>query len=362
MPVPVSLRSIDIGYGTTAVVKDLDLEVAPGEFLVLLGPSGCGKSTLLNAIAGLTDLADGEIWIGERNVTWADPKDRGIGMVFQSYALYPNMDVEKNLSFGLTVAGVPKDEIARRVKRASAILQLDDYLKRRPSALSGGQRQRVAIGRALVRDVDIFLFDEPLSNLDAKLRTELRVEIKRLHQELGSTMIYVTHDQVEAMTLADRIAIMRDGVIQQLAGPREIYHRPANLFVAGFIGSPAMNLIDGMLAHDGDRTEFCSDLISADLSDYPFVSAALNGDRAVVVGLRPEQITVGQRAGLPEVTATISVIEAMGPDTVLWCTAGKTTLSLRMPGDFAGHIGDPIVLGLDLARASLFDKASGKRL
>ena len=362
MPVPVSLRAIDIGYGTTAVVKDLDLEVAPGEFLVLLGPSGCGKSTLLNAIAGLTDIADGEIWIGERNVTWADPKDRGIGMVFQSYALYPNMDVEKNLSFGLMVAGVPKDEIARRVKRASAILQLDDYLHRRPAALSGGQRQRVAIGRALVRDVDIFLFDEPLSNLDAKLRTELRVEIKRLHQELGSTMIYVTHDQVEAMTLADRIAIMRDGVIQQLASPREIYHQPANLFVAGFIGSPTMNVIDGMLVHDGARTAFRSDLVSADLSDHPFLAAPLHGDRAVVVGLRPEQITLGHETGRPEVTATVNVIEAMGPDTVLWCKFGNATLSLRVPGNFAGRVGDHIVLALDLASASIFDKASGLRL
>ncbi|MEO5805034.1 ABC transporter ATP-binding protein [Devosia sp.] len=362
MSVPVSLRSIDIGYGTTAVVRDLDLEVASGEFLVLLGPSGCGKSTLLNAIAGLTELADGEIWIGERNVTWADPKDRGIGMVFQSYALYPNMDVEKNLSFGLTVAGVPKAEVARRVKRTSAILQLDDYLKRRPSALSGGQRQRVAIGRALVRDVDIFLFDEPLSNLDAKLRAELRVEIKKLHQELGSTMIYVTHDQVEAMTLADRIAIMRNGVIQQLASPREIYHRPANLFVAGFIGSPAMNLIDGTLLHAEGRCRFQSDLISADLSAYPFISAAPEGDRAAIVGFRPEQIMLGQGSGHPEIPAVVSVIEAMGPDTVLWCTAGRTTLSLRMPGDFGGRVGDRIVLGLDLAQASLFDKASGARL
>jgi multiple sugar transport system ATP-binding protein len=362
MPVPVSLRSIDIGYGSTAVVKDLDLEIAPGEFLVLLGPSGCGKSTLLNAIAGLADLADGEIWIGNRNVTWADPKDRGIGMVFQSYALYPHMDVERNLSFGLAVAGVPKAEIAQRVKRAAAILQLEPYLKRRPSALSGGQRQRVAIGRALVRDVDIFLFDEPLSNLDAKLRTELRVEIKKLHQELGSTMIYVTHDQVEAMTLADRIAIMRDGVIQQLASPREIYNRPANLFVAGFIGSPAINLIDGLLDHDNGHTSFRSNQLCVDLSEVRFEAVPLKGERAVMAGLRPEQIRVGPGTGLPEVPASISVIEAMGPDTVLWCNFGNATLRLRMPGDFAGQVGDRIVLALDLARASIFDKASGIRL
>ncbi|KFC66680.1 Small molecules transporter [Devosia sp. LC5] len=359
MPVPVSLRSVAIGYGSTAVVKDFDLEIAAGEFLVLLGPSGCGKSTLLNAIAGLSDLSDGEIWIGERNVTWADPKDRGIGMVFQSYALYPNMNVEKNLSFGLQVAGMAKDEIARRVKRTAAILQLEPYLQRRPAALSGGQRQRVAIGRALVRDVDIFLFDEPLSNLDAKLRTELRVEIKKLHQELGSTMIYVTHDQVEAMTLADRIAIMRDGVIQQLASPREIYHRPANLFVAGFIGSPAMNLVSGALVPKAGKTFFRSELGTFELPQSAPQSAE---ERAVIAGLRPEQIVLGTASGLPGFAAKVSVIEAMGPDTILWCEAESGVFSLRMPGDFAGAVGDSVTLGLDLANASYFDSASGKRL
>ena len=229
----------------------------PGEFLVLLGPSGCGKSTLLNAIAGLLDIADGEIWIAGKNVTWAEPKDRGIGMVFQSYALYPRMSVEGNLSFGLRVAGLPKAEIDERVAAAAEILQIEPLLKRRPAELSGGQRQRVAIGRALVRDVDVFLFDEPLSNLDAKLRAELRVEIKRLHQELGNTMIYVTHDQIEAMTLADRIAVMNGGIIQQLGTPAEIYHQPVNRFVAGFIGSPAMNFFDGRW-QPGDRPVRCA--------------------------------------------------------------------------------------------------------
>ena len=207
------------------MLKDLDLEVDAGEFIVLLGPSGCGKSTLLNAIAGLLDINAGQIWIDGKNVTWEEPKDRGIGMVFQSYALYPRMTAEGNLTFGLRVARVPKDEIARRVEKAAALLQIKPLLKRRPAELSGGQRQRVAIGRALVRDVDVFLFDEPLSNLDAKLRTELRVEIKKLHMQLGSTMIYVTHDQIEALTLADRVAVMHGGVIQQLATPKEIYRR-----------------------------------------------------------------------------------------------------------------------------------------
>ncbi len=235
------------------MLRDLDLDVAEGEFIVLLGASGCGKSTLLNAIAGLLDINAGQVWIGGKNVTWEEPKDRGIGMVFQSYALYPRMTVEGNMSFGLKMARVPRDEIQRRVKFAAELLQIEALLKRRPAELSGGQRQRVAIGRALVRDVDVFLFDEPLSNLDAKLRTELRVELKRLHQQLGkATMIYVTHDQIEALTLADRIAVMHAGVIQQLDTPHNVYHRPANRFVAGFVGSPMMNFRAGKVNGAGD--------------------------------------------------------------------------------------------------------------
>jgi multiple sugar transport system ATP-binding protein len=219
----VSIRKLGVSFGSLSVLRDLDLEVAEGEFIVLLGPSGCGKSTLLNAVAGLLDIDAGQVWIGGRNVTWEEPKDRGIGMVFQSYALYPRMTAEGNLTFGLRVAGVAKDEIARRVARTAELLQIEPLLKRRPAELSGGQRQRVAIGRALVREAGVFLFDEPLSNLDAKLRTELRVELKKLHMTLGSTMIYVTHDQIEALTLADRVAVMHQGVIQQLASPKEIY-------------------------------------------------------------------------------------------------------------------------------------------
>ncbi|MEK1874603.1 MAG: ABC transporter ATP-binding protein, partial [Rhizobium altiplani] len=241
----VSIRDLSLNFGSVSVLKDLNLEINDGEFLVLLGSSGCGKSTLLNCIAGLLDASDGQIFIKGKNVTWEEPKDRGIGMVFQSYALYPQMSVEKNLSFGLQVAKVPQQEIDKRVARAAEILQIQPLLKRKPAELSGGQRQRVAIGRALVRDVDVFLFDEPLSNLDAKLRSELRVEIKRLHQSLNNTMIYVTHDQIEALTLADRIAIMKNGIIQQLADPTTIYNKPRNLFVAGFIGSPSMNFLRG---------------------------------------------------------------------------------------------------------------------
>ena len=251
----IAIRDLSLNFGAVEVLKNLNLTVADGEFLVLLGSSGCGKSTLLNCIAGLLDVTDGQIFIGGRNVTWEEPSDRGIGMVFQSYALYPQMSVEGNLSFGLKNARVPRSEIAARVARAAKTLQIEPLLKRKPAALSGGQRQRVAIGRALVRDVDVFLFDEPLSNLDAKLRAELRVEIKQLHQTLGNTMIYVTHDQVEAMTLADRIAIMRGGTILQLGNPNEIYNRPNSKYVAEFIGSPTMNFFGGQMScHGGSPT------------------------------------------------------------------------------------------------------------
>ena len=262
----VLVRDLSLNFGSIEVLKKLNLDVAEGEFIVLLGPSGCGKSTLLNCIAGLLDVSAGQIFINGKNVTWEEPKDRGIGMVFQSYALYPQMTVEGNLSFGLKNARLPKDEIAKRVARAAEILQIEPLLQRKPTALSGGQRQRVAIGRALVRDVDVFLFDEPLSNLDAKLRSELRVEIKRLHQRLANTMIYVTHDQIEAMTLADRIAVMSGGEIQQFDRPQAIYNRPVNRFVAGFIGSPGMNFLEGALDGGGTpafrATEFVVPLVA----------------------------------------------------------------------------------------------------
>ena len=241
----VEIKKLDLHFGSVEVLNDLNLEIEKGEFLVLLGSSGCGKSTLLNCIAGLLEITNGQIFIEGKNVTWSEPSERGIGMVFQSYALYPQMTVEGNLSFGLKNAKLPKDEIQKRVARAAEILQIEPLLKRKPSALSGGQRQRVAIGRALVRDVDVFLFDEPLSNLDAKLRADLRIEIKQLHQKLHNTMIYVTHDQIEAMTLADRIAIMKGGKILQLASPDVIYNKPKVKYVAEFIGSPTMNFIEG---------------------------------------------------------------------------------------------------------------------
>ncbi len=356
----VAVKDLKIAYCDHTVIERLSLDIAPREFLVLLGPSGCGKSTLLNAIAGLQDIRDGEMWISGRNVTWEEPKDRGIGMVFQSYALYPRMTVRKNLSFGLRVAGLPKAEIEARVARTASLLHLENLLDRRPSELSGGQRQRVAIGRALVREVDVFLFDEPLSNLDAKLRNELRVEIKKLHQSLGNTMIYVTHDQVEALTLADRIAIMKDGVIQQLASPSEIYHRPANLFVAGFIGAPAMNFIKGDIAIKADGPLFESDSLAAHLADYPFLAAAKAGP--ATLGIRPEHIVpAGETRHLPTLAGTVSVVEPMGADTVVWFDWAGQSLSYRLMGDTTLQPGAAIAPGLDIARASLFD-ANGVRL
>ena len=234
----IEVKDLTLNFGSVSVLKNMNLDVAEGEFVVLLGPSGCGKSTLLNCLAGLLDITDGQIWIKGKNVTWSEPSERGIGMVFQSYALYPQMSVRGNLSFGLKNAKVPQPEIDNRLARAAQILQIHPLLDRKPPALSGGQRHRVAIGRALVRDVDVFLFDEPLSNLDAKLRSELRVEIKRLHNQLGNTMVYVTHDQIEALTLADRIAVMKGGVIQQLAEPLEIYMSPSNCTICRRRGPP----------------------------------------------------------------------------------------------------------------------------
>ena len=357
----VSVRDVSIAFGSVSVLTGLSLEARDGEFVVLLGPSGCGKSTLLNAIAGLMEVSAGQVWIGGRNVTWSEPKDRGIGMVFQSYSLYPRMSVEGNLSFGLKIAKAPADDIARRVARAAKMLRLEPLLKRRPAELSGGQRQRVAIGRALVKDADVFLFDEPLSNLDAKLRNELRVEIKKLHLELGSTMVYVTHDQVEAMTLADRIAVMDRGVIQQFAPPREIYRRPANRFVAEFIGSPAMNMLEGgIAAAAGGGFAHVSALGSVDLTRYPFVAAPKPGK--AILGVRPERIALGADGGPANASGRITIVEPMGGETVLWVECGGKAVALKLDGETTVKPGDPAPMSFDPAEASLFDAASGARL
>ncbi|MFE0018168.1 ABC transporter ATP-binding protein [Mesorhizobium sp. NPDC059054] len=356
----VSIQDLTLNFGMVSVLQSLNLDIAEGEFIVLLGPSGCGKSTLLNCIAGLLDISDGRIFIKGKNVTWEEPKDRGIGMVFQSYALYPQMSVEKNLSFGLKVAGTPKEEIGKRIARAAEILQIEPLLQRKPAALSGGQRQRVAIGRALVRDVDVFLFDEPLSNLDAKLRSELRVEIKRLHQRLANTMIYVTHDQIEAMTLADRIAVMRGGVIQQLDAPQAIYSRPVNRFVAGFIGSPGMNFVDGRLEESDGSWRFGTGDLSIRLSTYDFDKQPVAGP--AVFGVRPEHIGLNSGSGWPfSAKATVDVVEPMGSDTLVWVRLGAQSLSVRMPSERAPQIGSQVEIGFDPMRASLFGE-DGNRL
>ncbi|PXA99985.1 ABC transporter ATP-binding protein [Nostoc sp. 3335mG] len=355
----VSIRDLSLNFGNVKVLEHLNLDIAQGEFIVLLGPSGCGKSTLLNCIAGLLDVSDGQIFISGKNVTWEEPKDRGIGMVFQSYALYPQMSVERNLSFGLRVAGMPKDEINRRVARAAEILQIQPLLNRKPANLSGGQRQRVAIGRALVRDVDVFLFDEPLSNLDAKLRSDLRVEIKRLHQRLKNTMIYVTHDQIEALTLADRIAIMKNGVIQQLADPHTIYNKPTNLYVAGFIGSPSMNFIPGTI--DG-ATFTAEDGTKIPVGVYDFV-APLSGSTKAVLGVRPEHIFLGESADeMPfKTTAEIEIVEPMGSETLAWTKVAGIPVTFRCSSDIPLHAGDKVTVGFDIARGSLFDAGTENR-
>jgi multiple sugar transport system ATP-binding protein len=357
----VSVREVSVAFESVRVFDGLDLDVEQGEFIVLLGPSGCGKSTLLNAIAGLLEVGSGQIWIGERNVTWEEPKDRGIAMVFQSYALYPRMSVRDNMSFGLKMAKTPKAEIERRVAEAAALLQIEPLLDRRPDQLSGGQRQRVAIGRALVRDAAVFLFDEPLSNLDAQLRSELRVEIKRLHARLGSTtMIYVTHDQIEALTLADRIAVMKDQRIQQLGTPFEIYNRPANIFVAGFVGSPRMNFVDGRLEVDGNRLVFVKDHRRLALDGYVFSDRPEAG-APVTLGVRPEHLTaVENGADWPDFT--VEIVEPMGADNLLWCADGGLSLEVRVAGDQNIAPGTRLGLNLDPQRVSLFAPESGARL
>jgi multiple sugar transport system ATP-binding protein len=355
----IEVKDLTLNFGATSVLKNMNLNVAEGEFIVLLGPSGCGKSTLLNCLAGLLDITDGQIWIKGKNVTWAEPSDRGIGMVFQSYALYPQMTVRGNMSFGLKNARVPKEEIEKRVARAAEILQIGPLLDRKPAALSGGQRQRVAIGRALVRDVDVFLFDEPLSNLDAKLRSELRVEIKRLHSRLKNTMVYVTHDQIEALTLADRIAVMRGGIIQQLAAPLEIYNRPANLFVAGFIGSPSMNFLHGATTDGGKN--FAVDGNRLSLEGYE--GGAVGSRDKAILGLRPEHLTfVSEAIPGQTIPAVVEIDEPMGADSLVWCKSPFGQISVRDAIENVMAPGSAVHLKIDMAKASVFDAGSEQRI
>ena len=352
----VQISQLEKSFDDTEVVRGIDIDIPDGEFVVLVGPSGCGKSTLLRMIAGLESVTEGTISIGDKVVNDIAAKDRDIAMVFQNYALYPHMTVAENMSFALQLRGETKAAIDAAVKRASAILGLDALLKRYPKQLSGGQRQRVAMGRAIVRDPKVFLFDEPLSNLDAKLRVQMRSEIKELHQRLRTTTIYVTHDQIEAMTMADRIVVMQGGVIEQIGAPLELYDRPANIFVATFIGSPSMNLFFGTVVAEGGgvavRTEEGTTLPLA-----PEQSALVG--RKIAYGIRPEDAVVSDRAGVP---ARISTVEPTGAETLLLCKIGSVNTVVVSRKRVTVGPGDTIRLTFPTERLQLFDHATGQRL
>ncbi|HYD98719.1 MAG TPA: sn-glycerol-3-phosphate ABC transporter ATP-binding protein UgpC [Alphaproteobacteria bacterium] len=359
----VSLRKVVKKYGELQVVHGVDLEIADDEFIVFVGPSGCGKSTLLRMIAGLESISGGEIVIDGTVVNDVPPRGRDIAMVFQDYALYPHMSVRENMGFGLKMRGFAAPEIARRIDNAAKILQIEHLLERRPRALSGGQRQRVAMGRAIVRDPKVFLFDEPLSNLDAKLRTEIRTEIKRLHQKLKTTLIYVTHDQVEAMTLADRIVVLRAGVIEQVGTPDQIYNHPESQFVADFTGSPPMNFIPGRLGGDG-----AVDIGNGRLPLPPALAtaAAQYGAGEVVVGVRPEHIARAKGTagpGLARLSLPVSVIEPLGSDTLAFLgLGGGREIIGRFTPEEAPKAGETVEIDVPAARLHLFDPKTGRAL
>ncbi len=354
----VTFSGIEKSFGSTKVIHGIGFDISDGEFLVLVGPSGCGKSTLLRMLAGLEEISGGTIAIDGRVVNDVDAKDRDIAMVFQSYALYPHMTVRDNMGFSLKLRKSEPSMIAERVSKAAKILNLEPYLARFPRELSGGQRQRVAMGRAIVRDPKVFLFDEPLSNLDAKLRVAMRAEIKALHQRLKTTTVYVTHDQIEAMTMADRIVVMHDGVVEQIGTPLELYDRPDNLFVAQFIGSPSMNVVEGTLKRGGGSTY----VEAAGGVRWPAATAAGSDAQSVAYGIRPEHLGLAD-AGTPgAVPATVTVVEPTGAETELLVHAGEADLVLVTHGRTSAKPGDRVGLVPDLSLVHLFDKASGKRL
>jgi multiple sugar transport system ATP-binding protein len=363
----LSLRNVTKSFGSTPVLKGIDMEIQSGEFTVLVGPSGCGKSTLLNIVAGLEKPSGGTVEIGGRVVNDVAPKDRNIAMVFQTYALYPSMTVRQNITFGLECRNVPKAERAAAVDRVAALLQIEKLLDRKPSQLSGGQRQRVAMGRALVRDPLLFLFDEPLSNLDAKLRVEMRMEIKQLHQRIRSTVVYVTHDQIEAMTMATRIAVMHQGEVQQFADPDTVYNRPANLFVARFMGAPPMNTLPARLeiAGDGLRAVVGRGEAALALPLPRALAARAQAGREVVLGLRPECIAEQERRFGGEdaqrliVDLPVEMIEPTGAETIVLARLGGERALARVAPDMRPQPGGSGRFALDLRRACLFDPATG---
>ncbi len=347
------IRSVAKRYGAVDILKDIDLRIEDGEFLVLVGPSGCGKSTLLNCIAGLTPISEGAIMIGGRDVSRLEPRARDIAMVFQSYALYPSMSVGENMAFPLRMSGLGKAERLAQAHLVAEQLQIDHLFDRKPGQLSGGQRQRVAMGRALVRDPEVFLFDEPLSNLDAKLRVDMRTEIKKLHARVRTTTVYVTHDQVEAMTLATRIAVMKDGVVQQFGTPDEIYNEPANIFVATFMGSPAMNVLPAVLTPD-NRLDLGGQCIASGQPPGAIPAGP------VQVGVRPEQIVLTPAGETLE--ATIEVVEPTGPETFVVLRLGASEITARFPAGCRLRKGEAVPIGVDASRLVLFDAATDERI
>ncbi|WP_027165077.1 sn-glycerol-3-phosphate ABC transporter ATP-binding protein UgpC [Mesorhizobium sp. WSM3224] len=352
----LEIRDVRKNYGSVETLKGIDIALENGEFLVLLGSSGCGKSTLLNIIAGLAEATSGDVLIGGRSVLGVHPKNRDIAMVFQSYALYPNLTVHRNIGFGLEMRKVPGVERDKAVREAARLLQIENLLDRKPGQLSGGQRQRVAIGRALVRKPQVFLFDEPLSNLDAKLRLEMRTELKRLHEMLRTTVVYVTHDQIEAMTLATRIAVMRDGRIEQLGTPQEIYNHPATLYVAGFVGAPAMNMLEAVV-EDGTLAIAGTDARLALPARY--ANAARGGAR-VIVGVRPEALRLDPDGGDLSLPVEIDVVELTGPEQVTTARIGTQRLTATLPPQARVAKGQPCAFAFDADTLRLFDPATGK--
>ncbi len=360
----LNIRNLSKRFGSLSVLQDIDLDVQPGEFVVLVGPSGCGKSTLLAMIAGLETISSGEISIGGRVVNDVAPMDRDIAMVFQSYALYPTMTVRRNITFGMESRHVPRQQQVEAVARVAALLQIEPLLERKPAQLSGGQRQRVAMGRALVRDPSLFLFDEPLSNLDAKLRIEMRTEMKKLHHNLRNTTVYVTHDQVEAMTLASRIAVMHQGRVQQFDRPKTVYERPANMFVAGFMGAPAMNFLNAAIVegNDGFAVALTEGGPSARLPLPPLGSGAnIQPGRPVVLGIRPEMLSDAARlrsdAGrhIAILEGLVEVVEPTGPETMVVVRLGGREVIARFESDAAPAVDDRVSLAVDMSKACLFD-------
>ena len=353
------------GRPTFTAVKGINLNVEDGEFMVLVGPSGCGKSTTLRMIAGLERVTGGTISIGGQVVNNLEPKERGIAMVFQSYALYPHMTIFKNMAFGLELAKKTKAVISEMVGRTAKALQLDHMMERKPQALSGGQRQRVALGRAIVRNPKVFLFDEPLSNLDAKMRVQMRSEISRLHAQLGTTMVYVTHDQVEAMTMGDRICVMRDGIIMQVADPLTLYLRPENLFVAGFIGSPPMNLLKGKV-QKRNGSLFFSESAEKNALTFPLEGslqtiASKYVDKDIIFGIRPENISNELKEGSSTpISLTVDIAEPMGSESLVYLKAGTGNLIARIHGEHLFHLGEEVTVQLDLDKVSLFDVETEK--